>query len=59
MKVVPKRVLERNKFDVTFGDELVHSLVRDGQVNSDKLEKLLTVVASQLENKKYSNIYRL
>ena len=51
MKVVPKRVLERNKFDVTVGDQLVHSLVRDGQVNSEKHESILAVVASELENK--------
>ena len=43
VKVVVKRVLERNKFDVTVGDQLVHSFVWNGQVDAGKLAKILDI----------------
>ena len=52
VKVVVKRVLERNKFDVTVGDQLVHSLVRDGQVDAGKLATILEIVGNELKNAK-------
>ena len=52
VKVVVKRVLERNKFDVTVADQLVHSLVRDGQVDAGKLATILEIVGNELENAK-------
>ena len=52
VKVVVKRVLERNKFDVTVGDQLVHSLVRDGQVDAGKLATILEIVGNELEKAK-------
>ena len=52
VKVVVKRVLERNKFDVTVGDQLVHSLAKDGLMDADKLNRILDIVKTELDNTK-------
>ena len=49
LKVKVKRVLERNKFDVSVGEELVHSQARDGQIDSEKLKKIIAVVSNELK----------
>ena len=52
VKVVVKRVLERNKFEVTVGEQLVHCLARDGNIDGDKLARILDTVKTELERQK-------
>ena len=49
LKVKVKRVLERNKFDVTVGEDLVYSQARDGQIDPEKLKKIIAVVSNELK----------
>ena len=48
VNVKVKRVLDRNKFDVTIADELVFSQDRDGQLDAEKFKKILDVLSSKV-----------
>ena len=52
VRVAVKRVLERNKFEVRVGEQLVHSLARDGNIDGDKLARILDTVKTELEKQK-------
>ena len=46
VNVKVKRVLDRNKFDVTIGEDLVFSQERDGQIDAEKFKKIMDVLSS-------------
>ena len=48
VNVKVKRVLERNKFDVTIGEDLVFSQERDGQIDAEKFKKIMDVLSSKV-----------
>ena len=48
VNVKVKRVLERNKFDVTVEEELVFSQDRDGQLDAEKFKKIINFVSSKI-----------
>ena len=50
INVKVKRVLDRDKFDVTVGDQLVFSQARDGQIDAEKFKKILGVVSTELKS---------
>ena len=48
VNVKVKRVLDRNKFDVTIADELVFSQDRDGQLDAEKFKKIMDVLSTKV-----------
>ena len=48
VNVKVKRVLDRNKFDVTIGEDLVFSQERDGQIDAEKFKKIMDVLSSRV-----------
>ena len=48
VNVKVKRVLDRNKFDVTIAEELVFSQDRDGQLDAEKFKKIMDVLSSKV-----------
>ena len=48
VNVKVKRVLDRNKFDVTIGEDLVFSQERDGQIDAEKFKKIMDVLSSKV-----------
>ena len=44
-----RRVLDRDKFDVILGEELVFSQARDGQLDAEKFKNILAVVSKELK----------
>ena len=52
VKVKVKRVLERNKMDVTVGDTVVHSQLRDGNLTGEKMQQILDFVSAEIEKSK-------
>ena len=49
VNVKVKRVLDRDKFDATVGEQLVFSQARDGQIDSEKFKKILVFVSTELK----------
>ena len=48
LNVKVKRVLERNKFVVTVGEEIIFSQERDGQLDAEKFKKIIDTVSSNV-----------
>ena len=49
VNVKVKRVLDRDKFDVTVGEQLVFSQARDGQIDGEKFKKILSFVSNEIK----------